>query len=93
MIFPTGDGIGATQLACAVMSFARAAGIFSIMTVAEPFEMIPGPAGTQGGSIHGLDISPTLAAAFFPIITVPAPLIIAKGSAGCGTGVGTGAAG
>ncbi len=93
MTLPTGEGIGATQLACAVLSFARAAGIFAIMTVPDPFEMSPGPAGTQPGSMHGADISATLAAGIFPIMTVGAPLTIAKGSAGCGTGVGTGAAG
>jgi hypothetical protein len=44
---PVGDGIGATQVVCAVRSLARAAGIPAIITVAEPIEMTPGPAGTQ----------------------------------------------
>jgi hypothetical protein len=52
MILPVGLGIGATQLTCDVMSPSLAAGMFSIITVAEPFAIIPGPPGTQPGSVH-----------------------------------------
>lgn len=55
MIFPVGDGIGATHDACAVMSPARAAGSLSMNTVIEPMAIIPGPAGTHDGSMHGCD--------------------------------------
>lgn len=92
-IFPTGLGIGATQLVCAVMSLIRAAGMLPIKTVAEPFAIIPGPAGTHPGNMHGRVVSVTRAAGKLPINTVGWPLIIASGSAGCGTGVGTGAGG
>ena len=92
--FPTGAGIGATHDMCAVMSFTRAAGIFPIITVVEPIAIIPGPAGTHDGSMHGVDMSVTRAAGIFPIITVGHPGgIIVSGSPGCGTGVGTGAGG
>ena len=90
---PTGDGIGATQAACVVMSFARAAGIPQIKTVVDPNEIIPGPPGTHPGSEQGAVVSVTLAAGRLLIITVGAPLMIAKGNAGCAEGVGTGAAG
>ena len=90
---PTGDGMGATQLAWAVKSFMRAAGRLPIKTVADPLAIMPGPAGTQPGNIHGADVSVALAAGMLPIKTVGCPLIIASGSAGCGTGVGTGAGG
>ena len=94
MIFPVGIGIGATQLAWAVMSPMRAAGMLQIMTVAEPLEIIPGPAGTQGGGpVHGMVVSATRAAGMLPIITVGAPLTMASGMGGWGTGVGTGAGG
>lgn len=67
---PTGLGIGATQLACAVMSFALAAGMLPIMTVADPFAIIPGPAGTQLGRLQGTVVSATRAAGEPPINTV-----------------------
>ena len=85
--------MGATQLECIVMSFTRAAGKFAIMTFVEPKATIPGPPGTQPGSKHGTVVLVTVAAGRFPIRTVGAPLIMAKGRPGCGTGVGTGAAG
>lgn len=86
--------MGATQLACAVMSPARAAGILLIITVAEPFEIIPGPAGTHGISVQILVISVARAAGILPIITVGAQGDrMGNGSAGCGTGVGVGAGG
>ena len=44
------------------MSFTRAAGMPPIMTVVEPFAIIPGPAGTQPGSMHGSEVSVTRAA-------------------------------
>ena len=81
-IFPTGDGMGATQDKWAVMSPTRAAGKPPIRTVAEPFAIIPGPPGTQLGKVQGLVVSVTRAAALPPINTVGSPLMIAKGSAG-----------
>ena len=91
--FPTGLGIGATQLACAVKSLTLAAGRLPIKTVADPLAIIPGPAGTQLGSMQGMVVSVARAAGKFPINTVGWPLTIANGKAGWGTGVGTGAAG
>ena len=85
--------MGATQLACAVRSLTRAAGMPAIITVAEPLLMMPGPPGTQLGSMHGVDWSVTRAAGLFEIITVGAPLMMVNGNAGCATGVGVGAAG
>lgn len=94
MILPVGDGIGATQLACAVMSPALAAGNLEIMTVTEPFAIIPGPAGTHGTSVQILVISVARAAGILPISTVGAHGDkIGSGNAGCGTGVGVGAGG
>ncbi len=94
MILPVGDGIGATQLAWAVMSPARAAGKFAINVVVDPLVIMPGPAGTQGINVQGLVMSLTRAAGMFPIRTVGAQGDrIGNGSAGCGTGVGVGAGG
>lgn len=94
MMLPVGEGIGATQVGCDVMSPARAAGIFWIMTFVEPLTISPGPAGTQGTSVQIFVMSVTRAAGILPIITVVPPGgMIGSGSAGCGTGVGTGAAG
>jgi hypothetical protein len=94
MIFPVGDGIGATQALCAVMSPARAAGMFEIITELDPLAIIPGPPGTQGTIMQGTDMSLTRAAGMPPIRTVGAQGgMIASGIAGCGTGVGTGAGG
>ena len=90
---PVGIGIGATQLACNVMSPIRAAGMLPIKTVVEATLIIPGPAGTQEGSEQGAVISVVLAAGAPPIMTFGCPLMIASGSGGWGTGVGTGAAG
>lgn len=90
---PVGIGIGATQLVCKVMSPIRAAGRLPIITVVEATLIIPGPEGTQVGSEQGLVVSVDRAAAAPPINTVGSPLMIASGNAGCGTGVGTGAAG
>lgn len=91
---PVGEGMGATQLACAVISPARAAGILETITVAEPFEIMPGPAGTHGASVQILVISVTRAAGILPIRTVGAQGDrIGSGKAGCGTGVGVGAGG
>lgn len=55
MILPTGLGMGATQIKWAVMSLARAAGSLAIVTVADPFAIIPGPPGAQLGSMQGFD--------------------------------------
>jgi hypothetical protein len=68
-IFPVGIGIGATHDAWAVMSPALAAGMLPINTVADPSEIIPGPAGTQEGSEHGAVVSVNRAAGRFPIST------------------------
>lgn len=92
-MLPTGDGIGATQAACDVMSPTRAAGNEPISTVAEPFATRPGPPGTQPGNMQGAVVLVTVAAGLPPISTVGTPLMIAKGNAGCGTAVGTGAGG
>jgi len=93
MIFPTGLGIGATQLGCMVMSPSRAAGMLAIITVADASEIIPGPPGTQGIRVHGFVVSIMRAAGGPPMSTVGAPWMIGSGSAGCGTGTGIGAAG
>ena len=53
-----------------------------IITVAEPTEIMPGPAGTQLGSEQGAVVSVDRAAGMPPIITFACPLIIASGSAG-----------
>ena len=81
-IFPTGLGMGATQLACAVMSFTLAAGLPPTKTVVEPIATLPGPAGMQLGSIHGVVMLPSWAAGWLPMSTVNAPVIIVTGSAG-----------
>lgn len=94
MIFPVGDGIGATHEAWAVSSPARAAASFMIVTVAEPLEIMPGPPGAQVGSEHGLDMSDKRAAAAPPMVTVAAPGgMMSRGRAGWGAGVGVGAGG
>jgi len=62
-------------------------------TVEEPLVTIPGPAGTQDGSIQGVVMLPTWAAGIPPIRTFIAPVIMVRGTAGWGTGVGTGAGG
>ena len=49
---PVGLGMGATQETWDVISLIRAAGIFSISTVAEPIEIMPGPPGTQLARMH-----------------------------------------
>jgi hypothetical protein len=93
IILPTGAGMGATQLICAVMSFTLPAGIPPIMTVIEPMATVPGPAGTQPAVRHGTVVLPTLAAGCPPMMTLNAPMIIGSGKPGCGAGVGTGAGG
>lgn len=92
-ILPVGMGIGATQDTCDVMSPMRAAGMKPMSTLVEPIAIMPGPAGTQPGNMHGADISVTRAAGTPPIRTFGWPLIIANGNGGCGTGVGVGAGG
>lgn len=94
MILPTGPGIGATQLVWTVMSMARAAGSFMTMTVAEPLAIMPGPPGTQPGSMQGRDWLVTTAAAILPIFTMGTVAeTMVRGRPGCGVGVGTGAGG
>ena len=88
-----GPGIGATQLLCVVISAILAAGMPPMITVAEPNEIIPGPAGTQPGNMHGTVMSDTLAAGMPPISTLGWPDMMANGNGGCGTGVGVGAGG
>lgn len=90
---PVGEGIGATQVACEVMSLTRAAGSPPIMTFDEPMVTVPGPPGTQLAKVHGVVVLVTVAAGCLPINTVAIPVIMVNGIAGCGTGVGTGAAG
>ena len=92
---PVGDGMGATQAGCAVRSDTRAAGRPPIKTVPDALLISPGPAGTHGGGpVQGIVWSVARAAGMFPIRTVGWPgLSSANGTAGCGTGVGTGAAG
>lgn len=92
-ILPVGPGIGAAQLACAVISPTRAAGSPPSRTVADPFATIPGPAGTHGAVVQGVVVLVNVAEGRFPISTVGAPLIMVRGRGGCGTGVGTGAGG
>ena len=92
-ILPVGDGIGATQLECIVMSPTRAAGNPPISTVAEALATMPGPPGTQPANVQGFVISVMRAAGLPPIMTVISPLMIASGRGGWGTGVGVGAAG
>jgi hypothetical protein len=75
------------------MSPIRAAGIFPIKTVSDPFMIMPGPPGTHVGRMHGDVVSVIRAAGMPPINTVGCPLMIGSGRAGCGTGVGTGAGG
>ena len=91
--FPVGMGMGATQLECAVISLARAAGIPPIRTLEDPTLIIPGPAGTQEGREQGAVVSVTRAAGEPPISTLDCPFTMASGNAGWATGVGTGAAG
>jgi hypothetical protein len=93
IILPTGLGIGAAQAGCADISFTLAAGIICIFTVIDPFDIIPGPPGTQPGNIQGADLHSAVAAGLLPIITVGFPSIITKGKPGWGTGVGTGPGG
>lgn len=89
-----GDGIGATQLTCAVISPARAAGIFEIRVLKDPSAIMPGPAGTHAASVQIFVMSVTRAAGILPISTVGAQGDrIGSGNAGCGTGVGVGAGG
>ena len=92
-IFPTGPGIGATQLACAVMSFTLAAGKPPTITVKEPMTTVAGPPGTQAGSVQGVVMLPIRAAGMLPISTLNAPVIIVTGRAGWAEGVGVGAGG
>jgi hypothetical protein len=90
---PTGDGIGATQLTWLVMSLMRAAGMLPIRTVIDPNAIIPGPAGTQPGRVHGVVVSVARAAGILPIRQVGIPVIMGKGRAGCALGAGPGAGG
>lgn len=93
-IDPEGLGIGATHDECSVGSFTRAAGLLAMRTVGEPMRIIPGPPGTQPGSMHGIVWPVMIAAGMLPINTVGAPGGMSiSGSAGWGTGVGTGAGG
>lgn len=75
------------------MSPIRAAGMNPINTLVDPMAIMPGPAGMQPGSVHGVDISVTRAAGAPPISTFGWPLMIVNGKGGCGTGVGVGAGG
>ena len=92
-MLPVGEGIGATHVECAVISPTRAAGRPPILTVADPLDIIPGPAGTHDGSMHGFVVSVTRAAGCPQILTVISPLRLSNGNPGWGTGAGTGAGG
>ena len=86
---PTGLGIGATQVACRVVSPTRATARPPIVTVGDPLAITPGPAGVQPGSMQGCVMSPTHATGMPPMVTVTAPGgMMANGRAGWGTGVG-----
>src|SRR5690606_22922976 len=94
MTLPVGAGMGATQPGCEVRSFSRAAGRPQWNTPVEPMAMIPGPFGTQLGSLHGSEMLPTTAACLPLIITVGTHAVtMVHGSGGCATGVGVGAGG
>ena len=84
-LLPTGDGMGATQVGCAVESLARAAGLPPISTFIEPLAMIPGPPGMQPASIQGV-LYPIVAAGWPPMSTFGTPSTMASGSVGCGMG-------
>jgi hypothetical protein len=92
-IFPTGLGMGATQLAWAVISLTLAAGNPPMRTDVDPMTTTPGPPGTQPGNTQGDVVLVTLAAGRLPMRTVGIPVMMGRGSAGWGTGVGTGAGG
>src|SRR6266702_4266474 len=90
-ILPVGDGIGATHVAKATMSPARAAGRLPISTVIEPLETRPGPPGMQVGSMHGVVWLVATAAGRLLISTGGTVLsMIGSGIGGCAIGVGTG---
>ena len=82
IIFPVGAGIGATQEVWAVMSPILAEGIIIVLTVMDPFVIIPGPPGTQLGKMHGAVLHRAVAAGLFPIMTVGLPSMSAKGRPG-----------
>lgn len=82
--------MGATQVGCTVVSKSRAAGILPMSTVTDVFRMIPGPAGTQAGSVQILVMSVMRAAGNLPTSTVGHPLTIGSGNGGCGNGNGGG---
>jgi hypothetical protein len=55
---------------------------------------MPGPPGTQGGTVHGPVMLPMVAAGRLAIITVGTHRVkIGNGMGGCGMGVGVGAGG
>ena len=79
---PTGEGIGATHEVCAVIAPTYAAGRPPIRTFVEPCATIPGPAGTQPGSMHGVVIEVIVAAGFPPIRTFGLPWMMVSGRPG-----------
>ena len=91
---PDGPGIGPTHASCVVGSPTLAAGSPPIVTVADPFSIMPGPPGTQAGIMQGCVWSVCRAAGCPPIVTVGQHGgMICNGIGGCGAGVGDGAAG
>ena len=83
MILPTGAGIGAVlHPVCDVKSFILAAGLPPIITVDEPFVIVPGPAGVQAAILQIMVVSPTRAAIAPPIMTVASPELMAIGVEG-----------
>lgn len=76
------------------MSPDRAAPSILILTDIDAFMIMPGPAGTQEGSMQGLDRSVCRAAGFLSILTFVDPGgTMSNGSAGWANGVGVGAGG
>jgi hypothetical protein len=76
-------------MACDVVSPALAAGKLLIITVPDPFAMMPGPPGAQAIE-QGTVWSETRAALKPPILTVGEPELMASGAGGCGSGIGGG---
>jgi hypothetical protein len=52
------------------------------MTVVDPMTTVPGPPGTQPGSVQGVVVLVTRAAGCFPISTVNMPVMMVTGTAG-----------
>lgn len=77
-----GEGIGAEQAGCAVLSPTRAAGNPLMKTENDPLITIPGPPGTQPARVHGIVRLDRTAAGFLSISTVGTPVIMVSGIGG-----------